>query len=106
MAKFFKGGKAVLGVDIGTSSVKTVQLKHSGKKQELVHLGIAPLPPEAIVDGAIMDGGAVIGALQQIYDEHKIGIKDVVLAVSGHSVIIKPIMLPLMKPPDLADSIQ
>ncbi|MGH7409826.1 MAG: pilus assembly protein PilM, partial [Candidatus Methylomirabilis sp.] len=60
MAKLFKRGGALLGVDIGTSSVKTIQLKHSGRKHELAHLGIAPLPPEAIVDGAIMDGGAVI----------------------------------------------
>ncbi len=106
MAKLLKRGKAVLGVDIGTSSVKTVQLKNAGKRYELLHLGIAPLPPEAIVDGAIMDGGAVIGALQQILDEHKIGVKDVAVAVSGHSVIIKPIKMPLMKPQELAESIQ
>ena len=57
MLKAFKRGGPLLGVDIGTSSVKTVQLKHSGKKQELLHLGVAPLPPEAIVDGAIMEIG-------------------------------------------------
>jgi len=90
LGRFQRGGKALLGVDIGTSSVKTVQLKQSGKKYELVHLGISPLPPEAIVDGAIMDGGAVIAALQQIFDEHKIAVKDVAVGVSGHSVIIKP----------------
>ncbi|MFQ5655934.1 MAG: type IV pilus assembly protein PilM, partial [Candidatus Methylomirabilales bacterium] len=73
---------------------------------ELVHLGMAPLPPEAIVDGAIMDGGAVSGALQQILDEHKVGVRDVAVAVSGHSVIIKPIKMPVMKPQELAESIQ
>lgn len=102
----FQRGKGLLGVDIGTSSVKTVQLRASGKKHELVHLGIAPLPPEAIVDGAIMDGGAVIAALQQIFDEHKITVKDVAVGVSGHSVIIKPVKMPLMKPQELAESIQ
>ncbi len=106
MAKLFKRGGALLGVDIGTSSVKTVQLKHSGRKHELAHMGIAPLPPEAIVDGAIMDGGAVIAALQQIFDEHKMTARDVAVAVSGHSVIIKPIKMPLMKPQELAESIQ
>ncbi|MFQ5881719.1 MAG: type IV pilus assembly protein PilM [Candidatus Methylomirabilales bacterium] len=95
-----------MGVDIGTSSVKVVQLKHSGKRHELVQLGIAPLPQEVIVDGAIMDGGAVVSGLQQIFDEHKIGLRDVAVAVSGHSVIIKPIKMPLMKPEELAESIQ
>ena len=106
MTNLFKRGGALLGVDIGTSSVKTVQLKGSGRKYELTHLGIAPLPPEAIVDGAIMDGGAVIAALQQIFDEHKITARDVAVAVSGHSVIIKPIKMPLMKPQELAESVQ
>ncbi len=106
MVSLLKRRKSLLGVDIGTSSVKTVQLKPHGKGYELEHLGIAPLPPEAIVDGAIMDGGAVIGALQQIFDEHKVTVKDVAVAVSGHSVIIKPIKMPLMKPQELAESIQ
>lgn len=106
MVSLLKRRKPLLGVDIGTSSVKTVQLKLHGKGYELVHLGIAPLPPEAIVDGAIMDGGAVISALQQIFDEHKVTVKDVAVAVSGHSVIIKPIKMPLMKPQELAESIQ
>lgn len=106
MVSLFKSQKPLLGVDIGTSSVKTVQLKPHGKGYDLVHMGITPLPPEAIVDGAIMDGGAVIGAIQQIFDEHKVTVKDVAVAVSGHSVIIKPIKMPLMKPQELEESIQ
>lgn len=102
----FRRRRNVVGLDIGTSSVKAVALKPAGKGYELVHLGIVPLPPDAIVDGAIMDGGAVISAIQQIFNEHKIGTKDVAVAVSGHSVIIKSIKMPLMKEAELAESIQ
>ena len=106
MISLFKRSRNLVGLDIGTSSVKAVELKPSGKGYELLHLGVAPLPQEAIVDGAIMDGGAVVSAIQQIFNEHRIGTKDVAVGVSGHSVIIKPIKMPLMKEGELAESIQ
>ena len=86
--------KNVVGLDIGASSVKAVQLKRGRGGNELVSLGIAPLPPETIVDGVIMDSGTVIAAIQNIFTEQKIKTKDVVVAVSGHSVIVKKIRVP------------
>ena len=64
MLSFLKGRKPLLGVDIGTSSVKTVQLKPHGKAYDLVHMGMAPLPPEAIVDGARRHGLRLLIATQ------------------------------------------
>ncbi|MFB3818805.1 MAG: type IV pilus assembly protein PilM [Candidatus Methylomirabilales bacterium] len=97
--------KDAVGLDIGASSVKAVQLRRSRKGAELVRLGIVPLHPETIVDGVIMDSGTVIAAIQQIFTENQIKTKDVVVAVSGHSVIVKKIKVAKMKPQELEEAI-
>ena len=58
MFSLFKKSDLV-GLDIGASSVKAIQLKRAGRGFELVHLGIAPIPPETIVDGVIMDANEI-----------------------------------------------
>jgi type IV pilus assembly protein PilM len=97
--------KDAVGLDIGASSVKAVQLKRSRSGTELVKLGMAALHPETIVDGVIMDSGTVISAIQQIFTDNQIKTKDVVVAVSGHSVIVKKIQVAKMKPNELEEAI-
>jgi type IV pilus assembly protein PilM len=97
-----------VGLDIGTSSVKAVELKEVGKGRgyQLVNMGIEPLSPEAIVDGAIMDSGLVVEAIQNVFTSNRIKGSDVAISLSGHSVIIKKISLPVMNADELAESIQ
>ena len=68
-------------------------------------LGVEPLPPEAIVDGAIMDSGAVIDAIQRLFSANKIKTNEVATSVSGNAVIVKKISLPQMTQEELAESI-
>lgn len=64
------GGKKnqLVGLDIGSSSVKVCELqlvgKGGGQRYRLQKLGIAPLPFDAIVDGDIMDSNAVAAAIR------------------------------------------
>jgi type IV pilus assembly protein PilM len=97
--------RETVGLDIGASSIKAVQLMADRGEHELVRLGIAPLHPETIVDGVIMDSGTVISAIQQILTENQIKTKDVAVAVSGHSVIVKKIKVARMKPDELEEAI-
>ncbi len=100
--------KGLVGVDIGSSAVKAVELKVGGKgndEYQLLNIGVEPLPPEAIVDGAIMDSGAVIDAIQRLFQDNKIKTTDVVTGVSGNAVIVKKISLPQMSAEELAESI-
>jgi type IV pilus assembly protein PilM len=100
--------KGVVGVDIGSSAVKAVELKPVGKGGmdfQLVNIGMEALPPEAIVDGAIMDSGAVIDAVQRLFSTQKIKTMDVATSVSGNAVIVKKISLPQMSEEELAESI-
>lgn len=101
-----KRKKDLIGIDIGSSSVKMVQLREVKGAYHLVSLGIAPLPPEAIVDNAIMDSGAVVSAIQGLVESQKIKTKNVATSISGHSVIIRKIKLPIMTEEEMESSIQ
>ena len=61
-----KSKKAVVGLDIGSSAVKAVELKAVGKGFKVVALAIEPVPPDSIVDGAIIDGAAVADAIKRV----------------------------------------
>lgn len=98
--------KDIIGVDIGSSSVKLVQLRESKGVYHLSSVGIAPLPPEAIVDGAIMDSSTVVEVIDELVKSLKLKVKNVATSISGHSVIIRKIKLPIMTEEEMEASIQ
>ncbi len=57
--------KALVGLDIGSSSIKAVELKSTKHGYELVSFGLEPLAQDTVVDGAIMDAPLVAGRHQQ-----------------------------------------
>jgi type IV pilus assembly protein PilM len=104
---FGKGKKkAVVGLDIGSSSIKAVELKESKQGWELVSFGLEPLAQDTVVDGAIMDAPQVAAAISGIFEKSEIKVKSVATSVSGHSVIVKPVTLPMMSEEELYDRIQ
>ena len=104
---FFSKGKNLIGLDIGSSAVKVVELKELGKGKgyQLLNIALERLSPEAIVDGAIMDAGLVIDTIQRAFQSRKIKGGDVAIALSGHSVIIKKIAIPATSEEELAEVI-
>ncbi len=99
-------GKLAVGLDIGSSSVKLVQLKERKGGHALQAFGMARLPPEAIVDGALMNSTAIVQAVQDVAREAGVKQKEVAIGVRGHSVIIKKISMPRMSQEELDESIQ
>src|ERR1700753_1883819 len=106
MALFGGKNKQLVGLDIGSSSIKAVELKSTKHGYELVSFGLEPLAQDTVVDGAIMDAPLVAGAISNIFDSHKVKTKNVATAVSGHSVIVKRVSMPLMTEEELFDRIQ
>jgi type IV pilus assembly protein PilM len=102
----FGSRKDIVGIDIGASSVKLVQLQESKNGFQLKGLDREPLPPEAVVDDSIMDSSVVVGAIRDLISRNNIKSQDVASSVSGHSVIIRKISLPLMTEDELDKSIQ
>ena len=63
----------MVGLDIGSSSVKAVELVSKGKDKEfeLTNLGVAPLPNEAIVQGAFLNSSAIVEAIREAVEKGK-----------------------------------
>jgi len=100
-----KSKKAVVGLDIGSSSVKAVELKAVGKTFKVTAFASEPVPPDSIVDGAIIDGGAVADAIRRLFENKAFKTKEVAASLSGNAVIVKKISLPVMTEAELAESI-
>ena len=96
----------MVGLDIGSSTIKAVELSAKGKQWELTHLGVAPLPPEAIVQGAFLNSSAITDSIREAIENAKITTKNVAAAVSGHSVIVKRVNLPVMTRDELDEQIR
>jgi len=103
---FFSKSKNVVGLDIGSSAIKLVELKEKKGGYELAKMGLERLSPEAIVDGSIMDSSLVVETISRLNSEKAVKNSNYATSLSGHSVIIKKITLPAMLPEELAESIQ
>ncbi|MDA1183228.1 MAG: type IV pilus assembly protein PilM [Acidobacteria bacterium] len=102
----FRKSRALVGLDIGSSVVKAVELKAVGKGFRVTAFGTEPVPPDSIVDGAIIDAGAVAEAIRQIFEGNEaFTTKDVCASLSGSAVIVKKISLPVMTASELDESI-
>ena len=101
----FGKSKSVVGLDIGSSAVKAVELKAVGKGFKVVAFAIEAVPPDSIVDGAIIDGAAVADAIRRVFENKAFKTKEVAASLSGNAVIVKKINLPIMTEAELAESI-
>ncbi|MGH9147327.1 MAG: type IV pilus assembly protein PilM [Vicinamibacterales bacterium] len=97
--------KAVVGLDIGSSAVKAVEMKQAGKSYKVAAFGSEPVPPDSIVDGAIIDAGAVAESIRRVFEQKAFRTKEVAASLSGNAVIVKKISLPVMTPAELDESI-
>ena len=102
------GKSSLVGLDIGSSAVKAVEIGMKGRDKgfELKGLGVAPLQNEAIVQGAFLNQSAIVDGIREVVEIGRIKTKEVAVAVSGHSVIVKKVSLPAMTRDELEDQIQ
>jgi type IV pilus assembly protein PilM len=98
------GKKNLVGLDIGSSSVKAVELTRKGSSLQLLNMGFENLQQDSIVDGQIMELNNVSNVISSIFNEHQIRTPRVAAGVSGHSVIVKKIVLPQMSQEELQES--
>jgi type IV pilus assembly protein PilM len=106
MLKKGLGKKNLVGVDIGSSSVKAVELQGKTGSLQLVSLGLENVQPDSIVDGQIMELNDVANVIDNIFKEHQIRTDRVAAGVSGHSVIVKNIVVPQMSEEELEESME
>ena len=101
----FSSSQLVVGVDIGSHSVKVCQLKRADKAYSIVTLGSAILPEGAVDDGALVEPEVVASAISSLFKNLKIKNKKVGISISGYSVIVKKVNLAVMSEREMEDHI-
>src|SRR5215813_9592753 len=103
---FFGKKQSLVGLDIGSHSVKVVELEPVASKQHrLVNWGVSQPLAEAIVDGEIMDRQLVVDAISNLLESRGISGHNVVAAVSGRAVIVKKITMNRLSAEDAQQAI-
>ena len=96
----------LVGLDIGSHSIKVVEIDHSRKGRILKNFGVIGLPPDAIVEGTIKEREVVSSAIKAIFKNLKVKNKNVATSVSGFSVIAKKIPLSKVEESAIETAIQ
>ena len=102
----FKKRENLLGLDIGSHSVKMVQLDARNMPPKLMNLGLIPLPREAFAEGRMIKSEVVAKSIQQLTAHLKIKERFVAASISGYEVMIKKIELPMMTEAELNNRMQ
>src|ERR1044071_8972049 len=97
--------KNLVGLDIGSSSVKVVELQGKPGNLTLASLAHEGLQPDTVVDGQIMELNSVSHTIAHVFQANQIKTSSVAAGVSGSSVIVKNILVPPMSDEELEESI-
>ncbi|HLE00238.1 MAG TPA: type IV pilus assembly protein PilM [Bdellovibrionota bacterium] len=95
------GSQRSVGLSIGSSSIKLVELQKVGKGWRLLHFGIVQLPEDVIVNREIANPISVVDNLKTLVSQIKLGTKNVCTSLSGTSLIIKRMTVDVPKLKDL-----
>lgn len=108
MARLFSffGKKKLLGLDIGTSTIKLIELDVGRKTSSLVSFAIVPTPPQAFSSGEILDPQAIAGAIRELLAKTGTKRDRVAVGLGGASVIVKRITIPRMEKDLIAEQIR
>lgn len=110
LSKFsdFLGGnaeKTAIGISIGSSSIKLVELRKIKKNWKLLHFGIVQLPDDVIANREIVNRIGVVESIKTLLSQVKLQSKSVCTAVSGNSVIIKRMSIDVPKMSELQEQV-
>ena len=78
-----------VGVEIGTSGIRAIELSIGAQYPALITYGQMPLPPKAVVDGEIVNRAAVVDQLKYLWSESDFSTKRVTVGVAGLRALIR-----------------
>lgn len=91
---FLQIGAVALGIDVGKSAIKAVELRRTARGVEMSRFGIAPTPARAVEAGAILDRAAVARAVASLLRRSGIRRRRAIVAVAGPNVLARVLRLP------------
>jgi type IV pilus assembly protein PilM len=106
MISLLFGKKKVIGLDVGTTSIKLAELEVSKKSATLIGFAVAPTPAQSYSGGEIVDPQAIGGVIRSLVAKLKSKRKNAATGLSGTSVIVKRITIPKMDEKLIAEQIR
>lgn len=103
-----RGYTHVLGLDIGSSAIKAVELKRTGSGVEVLGRPVVvPTPPRSVEDGVIVDTAAITHAVSELIKSGGFHTKNTIASVGGtSSVVVRITEVPKMSGKELDEAIQ
>ena len=95
----------VVGLDLGSHSIKIVEMDHSGKSPTLTNYGITELVPDAVQEGKVVERESVLESIGVLFDTCQIANRQINVALNGTDVIIKTIQTDRMSSEELEKTI-
>ncbi len=95
----------LVGLDIGSRSLKAAEISESKRGRELKAFGITEIAHGAIEDGTINDPESVAESIRQLFKAYNIKERNVAISIGGYSVIVKKIAVQTMDEEQLQETI-
>jgi type IV pilus assembly protein PilM len=95
----------LVGLDIGSRSLKVAEITESKRGRELKGFGITEIAHGAIEDGTINDPESVAESIRQLFKAYNIKERNVAISIGGYSVIVKKIAVQTMDEEQLQETI-
>lgn len=96
----------LVGLDIGSTSIKVVELEQGGKTGKLVTAGLSVTPPKGLLSEASFDQMAVAQAIQKTSSDAKISTKSVNISLPENSVFTRVVEMPYLTEKELSSAIR
>ena len=95
----------LIGLDIGSRSIKTAEIVETKRGRTLKNFGIVDIAHGAIEEGTINDPESVAESIQQLLKSCGIKENNVAVSIGGYSVIVKKIIIQTMAEEQLQETI-
>jgi len=103
----FPASKELVGLDIGSHSLKLVEIMETPKKGYVLNRFLRiPLAKGVVVDGMPVEQQELAQKIKEVFKQSKCKRKGIVTSLSGHSVIVKKVTFPAMEENELRDLIK
>jgi len=97
--------RPTLGLDIGSHTIKLVELSGTPQNRTIRRIGRALTPPQAIVDGSIREPERVAEVVKGLLDNLQPKIRHAATSIAGYSVIVKKITVPYGDEKEIEDNL-
>ena len=95
----------LVGLDIGSQSIKIAEIEHGKSGRILKNLGIVEIDPDLMEEDSIKDLQGVADLVKRLFKQLKIKEKKAAISVGGYSIIVKRINVQTMTEEQLLETI-